>query len=183
MANSSVSDSSSDDALEVLNWHEQTPLLGRDPGAQPRKLSGIPSSLDESNHNAWQDPESQAGSVVSKRDEETASKTSVDLASVISVLLLGACSHQYCNRYRQCVAKTSKVIDADSIMRYPGAFVANADASIVMATYGTISSELGSLEDASWVVVTYSLSMCAVQSMVCGSCFFPRQARHGGCSA
>lgn len=48
-----------------------------------------------------------------------------------------------------------------------GVFIANADASIVMATYGTISSELGSLKSASWLVVTYGLAMCAIQPMVC----------------
>ncbi|MCJ1470008.1 hypothetical protein MMC07_008653 [Pseudocyphellaria aurata] len=35
-----------------------------------------------------------------------------------------------------------------------GVFIANADASIVLATYGTISSEIGSLKSASWLVVT-----------------------------
>ena len=48
-----------------------------------------------------------------------------------------------------------------------GAFIANADGSIVLATYSTISSELGSMEDASWLVVTYSLATCAIQPTVC----------------
>lgn len=76
-------------------------------------------------------------------------------------------------------AKTSKDVDADSDMAYSGIFIANADMSIVLATYGTISSELGSLKDASWVVVTYGLAMCAVQSMVCGR-LFPWHRRYGG---
>lgn len=50
---------------------------------------------------------------------------------------------------------------------YAGVFISNADGSLVLATYGIISSELGSLANASWIVVTYSLTMCAVQSMVC----------------
>ena len=48
-----------------------------------------------------------------------------------------------------------------------GAFIANADGSIVLATYSTISSELGSMENASWLVVTYSLATCAIQPTVC----------------
>ncbi|MCJ1226965.1 hypothetical protein MMC12_003620, partial [Toensbergia leucococca] len=44
-----------------------------------------------------------------------------------------------------------------------GVFIANADTSIVLATYGSISSEIGNLDDASWLVVTYTLAMCAVQ--------------------
>lgn len=48
-----------------------------------------------------------------------------------------------------------------------GVFISNADGSIVLATYGIMSSELGSLANASWIVVTYGLTMCAVQSMVC----------------
>ena len=49
-----------------------------------------------------------------------------------------------------------------------GVFISNADASLVLATYGVISSELGSLANASWIVVTYGLAICAVQSMVSG---------------
>lgn len=47
-----------------------------------------------------------------------------------------------------------------------GVFISNADASLVLATYGVISSELGSLANASWIVVTYGLATCAVQSVV-----------------
>ncbi|MCJ1311354.1 hypothetical protein MMC25_005025 [Agyrium rufum] len=47
-----------------------------------------------------------------------------------------------------------------------GVFIANADGSIMLATYGVISSEVGSLDDASWLVVTYTLAMCAIQPMV-----------------
>lgn len=47
-----------------------------------------------------------------------------------------------------------------------GTILANADMTIVIATYSTILSELGSMENASWLVVTYSLSMCAIQPTV-----------------
>ena len=48
-----------------------------------------------------------------------------------------------------------------------GAFIANADGTIVLATYSTISSELGAMENASWLVVSYSLATCAIQPTVC----------------
>ena len=48
-----------------------------------------------------------------------------------------------------------------------GTFIANADGFIVLATYSKISSELGSMENASWLVVTYNLAMCAIQPTVC----------------
>ncbi|KAI4157632.1 MAG: hypothetical protein LQ342_008134 [Letrouitia transgressa] len=47
-----------------------------------------------------------------------------------------------------------------------GAFIANADGSIVVATYGTITSEIDRLENGSWLVVTYGLTMCAIQPTV-----------------
>lgn len=47
-----------------------------------------------------------------------------------------------------------------------GCFLANADGSIVLATYATISSEVDSLDNGSWIVVTYSLAMCAIQPTV-----------------
>ncbi|KAK0114280.1 hypothetical protein ONS95_013775 [Cadophora gregata] len=44
-----------------------------------------------------------------------------------------------------------------------GVFMSNADGSLVMATYGTISSEFGALAEASWLTTSYSLASCAVQ--------------------
>lgn len=41
--------------------------------------------------------------------------------------------------------------------------MSNADGSLVMATYGTISSEFGALADASWLTTSYSLATCAIQ--------------------
>ena len=51
-----------------------------------------------------------------------------------------------------------------------GVFIENADSSIVFATYSTISSEFDSLDDASWLVVTYGLAMCAIQPTVRCTC-------------
>ncbi|KAL2061394.1 hypothetical protein VTL71DRAFT_7667 [Oculimacula yallundae] len=44
-----------------------------------------------------------------------------------------------------------------------GVFMSNADGSLVLASYGTISSEFGALADASWLTTSYSLASCAVQ--------------------
>ncbi|PVH71942.1 MFS general substrate transporter [Cadophora sp. DSE1049] len=44
-----------------------------------------------------------------------------------------------------------------------GVFMSNADGSLVMATYGTISSEFGALAEASWLTTSYALATCAVQ--------------------
>lgn len=56
--------------------------------------------------------------------------------------------------------------DSAQPLTSPGVFIANADGSIVLAIYGIISSDIGSLNDASWLVVTYTLAMCAVQPTV-----------------
>ncbi|KAL8820050.1 MAG: hypothetical protein Q9223_001656 [Gallowayella weberi] len=44
-----------------------------------------------------------------------------------------------------------------------GCFIANADGSIVVATYGTISSDTGNMSSGSWLIVTFMLAVCAVQ--------------------
>ncbi|KUJ07478.1 MFS general substrate transporter [Mollisia scopiformis] len=46
-----------------------------------------------------------------------------------------------------------------------GVFVANADSSLVLATSGTISSEFNDLGDAGWLISSYTLAMCAAQSL------------------
>ncbi|KAG0645632.1 Vacuolar membrane amino acid uptake transporter fnx2 [Hyphodiscus hymeniophilus] len=40
------------------------------------------------------------------------------------------------------------------------------DGTLVLATYGTISSEFGAFGDASWLTTSYALAMCAVQPIV-----------------
>jgi MFS family permease len=49
---------------------------------------------------------------------------------------------------------------------HPGVFIANADGTVVLATYGTISSHFPKLEYASWLVTSYVLAMCAAQPIV-----------------
>ncbi|KAH8655148.1 major facilitator superfamily domain-containing protein [Tricladium varicosporioides] len=46
-----------------------------------------------------------------------------------------------------------------------GVFVANADVSLVLATSGIISSEFDQLGNAGWLITSYTLAMCASQSM------------------
>ena len=47
-----------------------------------------------------------------------------------------------------------------------GVFVANADTSLVLATSGTISSEFQDFGNAGWIITSYTLAMCATQSLV-----------------
>jgi hypothetical protein len=47
-----------------------------------------------------------------------------------------------------------------------GVFIANADVSLVLATSGTISSEFDQLGNAGWLITSYTLAMCAAQSLV-----------------
>ncbi|KAH7381983.1 major facilitator superfamily domain-containing protein [Cadophora sp. MPI-SDFR-AT-0126] len=44
-----------------------------------------------------------------------------------------------------------------------GVFIANAEGSLVLATYGRISSEFNDLKNASWLVTSYVLAVSAVQ--------------------
>ncbi|PQE28595.1 Major facilitator superfamily transporter protein [Rutstroemia sp. NJR-2017a WRK4] len=46
-----------------------------------------------------------------------------------------------------------------------GVFIANLDGSLVLATSGTISSEFHDLGNAGWLVSSYTLAMCATQSL------------------
>jgi MFS family permease len=46
-----------------------------------------------------------------------------------------------------------------------GVFISNADGSLVLATYGTISSEFGAFGNASWLTTGFSLSVCAMQPL------------------
>ena len=47
-----------------------------------------------------------------------------------------------------------------------GVFVSNADATLVIATYASISSEFGALKNAAWLTTSYTLAICAVQGIV-----------------
>ncbi|KAH7330528.1 hypothetical protein BKA65DRAFT_554502 [Rhexocercosporidium sp. MPI-PUGE-AT-0058] len=46
-----------------------------------------------------------------------------------------------------------------------GGFIANADGSLVLATSETISSEFNNRDGAGWLITSYTLAMCATQSV------------------
>lgn len=47
-----------------------------------------------------------------------------------------------------------------------GAFTANADGSLVLATHPTIGSEFDALSASSWLVISFSLAGAATQTLV-----------------
>lgn len=46
-----------------------------------------------------------------------------------------------------------------------GVFVANTDSSLILATYGLISSEFGDLRAGSWLVSSFILAQCVAQPL------------------
>ncbi|KAM5341446.1 hypothetical protein ACJ41O_014477 [Fusarium nematophilum] len=63
------------------------------------------------------------------------------------------------------IGKSSRSDNILSTNRPSGVFIANADTSLVLATYATISSEFSSLDNASWLLSAYMLSMCSAQPL------------------
>lgn len=47
-----------------------------------------------------------------------------------------------------------------------GVFVSQADSTLVLASYGQIASDFGSLQDASWLMSSYMLATCVAQPIV-----------------
>jgi len=47
-----------------------------------------------------------------------------------------------------------------------GVFISNADGTLVMTTYTTISSEFHSFSSAAWLTTSYTLAVCACQPIV-----------------
>jgi hypothetical protein len=114
-----------------------------------------------------------------------------NVAGVISILLLGTCLefHQFnfnfprpwnplCISHRRLVNGGGHSVNFQTALSdielrssadwgiFPGVFVANADTSLVLATSGTISSEFQDFENAGWIITSYTLAMCATQSLV-----------------
>jgi len=53
-----------------------------------------------------------------------------------------------------------------------GVFVSQTDLSLMLTTYGEISSEFDSFESGSWLLSSYILAMCVAQPLVrMKSCF------------
>lgn len=47
-----------------------------------------------------------------------------------------------------------------------GVFLASADSTMILATYDTISSDFGKLEDAVWLISSYHVGPCTAQQLV-----------------
>lgn len=60
---------------------------------------------------------------------------------------------------------TPRAIAAVISVLLVGVFISNADGSLVLATYGTISSEFGAFGNASWLTTGFALSVCAIQPL------------------
>ena len=136
----------SSNSSSLLEPHEQTPLLASTPVG------------DLASKTPWQDDATPVGEQVTRPSESVLGKSKPDLtpniAGIISVLLLG----------------TSFLLEKGIVNHTAGpslgVFIANVDTFLVIATYSTVSSELGSMENGSWLVVAYSLAMCAIQPTV-----------------
>ena len=145
--------------------HEQTPLLG----SNRDKVTTVASAGHITSQPTWSNPPTPASEDVTSVSESTSGeedrKLGTDIVGVISVLLLGTYS-TYLISSPKILYPTREKTHLHTTDPGTGVFIANADGSIVLATYGTISSELGSMENASWLVLTYSLAVCAIQPTV-----------------
>ncbi|RFU23935.1 hypothetical protein B7463_g12403, partial [Scytalidium lignicola] len=59
-----------------------------------------------------------------------------------------------------------KVRNGLTFSRNKGDFISNADGTLILTTYGTISSEFGAFNSASWLATSYSLAASALQPLV-----------------
>jgi hypothetical protein len=107
-------------------------------------------------HNKTNDEESP---LLPQSDSPRVKKSALaGVGTIIAVLLLGLSnSVLFVCRYTTNFSENT------------GEFVSNADATLVMAAAGYISSEFDRLRDASWLATGYMLGLCAVQPMVCVS--------------
>lgn len=122
--------------------NERTPLL-KD-RCEGRTIASEDSSVTET------DEEAQCLSESADKDFEGGK--SRNIGGVISILLLGTVSPQ-----------SFATLDLPVLQ---GVFLANTDGSLVLATSGTISSEFNDLNNAGWLISSYTLAMCATQSLV-----------------
>ncbi|PQE23883.1 Major facilitator superfamily transporter protein [Rutstroemia sp. NJR-2017a BBW] len=130
-------DESSDCGAEV---NENTPLLG---ASGKDDVVGVTSKSSCGKG----DEESACGGELLGDKRLSSVDVESGVAGVISILLLD-CLQTFSNN-------TS----------HPGVFIANLDGSLVLATSGTISSEFHDLGNAGWLVSSYTLAMCATQSL------------------
>ena len=148
--------SRSSDLVEPQEPHERTSLIA--PGTR-NELSQSPTHPRTSESGS---ADAGAGIGASSSGKAGAApKSTTGIVGVISVLLLGMDVLLYDHTHSR-----TKALEYTHTLTFLGVFIANADGSIVLATYGIISSYIGSLDDASWLVVTYTLAMCAIQPTV-----------------
>ncbi|EPE32005.1 MFS general substrate transporter [Glarea lozoyensis ATCC 20868] len=76
-----------------------------------------------------------------------------------------SCTCQSSNGDSSSTTDTPKNITGVISILLLGVFIANADVSLVLATSGTISSEFDQLGNAGWLITSYTLAMCAAQSL------------------
>lgn len=79
-------------------------------------------------------------------------KALTGVGTIIAVLLLGRIPYLVAHGMMLTIAL--------------GEFISNADATLVMAAAGRVSSEFNQLRDASWLSTGYTLGLCAAQPMV-----------------
>lgn len=59
------------------------------------------------------------------------------------------------------------LIPADACCFNPGAWIASADATTVIAISNEIGSDLGRFQDALWILAAYHLGLGPAQPLVC----------------
>jgi hypothetical protein len=131
---------------------------GQYPGLTPDERSPLlRNGRTSSKDNSSSDPE--FGTCQTQDEEDSPPhNTPKNITGVISILLLG-------KRLTRFSIPTQAPRIAYSQWT-TGVFIANADVSLVLATSGTISSEFNQLGNAGWLITSYTLAMCAAQSLV-----------------
>lgn len=148
--------------------HERTPLL-----CSPSPIISTRTSIDDSDH--LKPVETRLGlpaNDVACAKSGTGAGPSKGFGGVVAVMLLGSLS--LLNHYRLYHHAIFLLLteNVESPFNWwsawlSGVFISSADNTLILATSGTISSELGNLENQSWLVVSYSFAICAIQPAVC----------------
>jgi hypothetical protein len=164
---------------------ERTPLLGE------RNNTRAKGYLVTSSDAAVRADEEAARCEITLSDKPPRGPIPRNVAGVISILLLGTCLlllhfkfnfpcpwNPLCISHLRPVNGGGHSVDFQTTLSdielrssadrgiSSGVFVANADSSLVLATSGTISSEFRDFENAGWIITSYTLAMCATQSLV-----------------
>jgi len=110
-------------------------------------------------------------------DNSSDSSESIGTYSERTALLLPDFDPQVTN-YKNTVVTDTEAAPKDYVKTTPkgvfsilsllliGVFISNADGTLVLATYATISSSFNSFGEAAWLTTSYNLALCAVQPIV-----------------